>query len=89
MFHHFLLLSFAGKSLTRCVRTADKADKAATQVHVKATALPGIEAAYQGLHQHRVLHGDAKPRNIMYDGGRIMPVDFKRATTIYPDLYNN
>ncbi|KAK4643163.1 hypothetical protein QC761_0064990 [Podospora bellae-mahoneyi] len=64
---HFLLLSWAGQPLSKCV---DRVDKVA--------AVNAIAIAYTELHRLRVLHCDAELRNIMYNRN-IMVVDFERA----------
>ncbi|KAK5651303.1 hypothetical protein OQA88_12647 [Cercophora sp. LCS_1] len=70
IFTHFLLLSFSGRSLVWCTTQIDK-----------ASATDAIRAAFTRLHQLRVLHCDAEPRNILYDAasGSLMVTDFERA----------
>ncbi|KAK0655611.1 hypothetical protein B0T16DRAFT_15030 [Cercophora newfieldiana] len=67
---HFLLLSWAGQTLSKCIGQIDKT----------LTTFATI-AAFTGLHQLHILHGDAEPRNILYDAvsGRVMIADFERA----------
>lgn len=69
-FEHFLLLSWAGRPLARCVEKVNK-----------AVAIDLTTKAYAKLHQLQVLHVDAEPRNILYDAtsGTLMIVDFERA----------
>jgi len=69
-FVYFLLLSWAGRPLSRCI---DKIDK---------TFVLNLTArAYAELHRLQVLHVDAEPRNILYDetSGTLMVTDFERA----------
>lgn len=70
VFKHFLLLSWAGQSLNRCIEQVDK-----------TLAIETITKAFVQLHQLRILHGDAEPRNILYDtsNGNFMVIDFERA----------
>lgn len=69
-FEHFLLLSWAGQPLSRCIDGLDK-----------TRAIDLATKAYTELHRLQVLHIDAEPRNIVYDAvsGSIMVVDFERA----------
>ncbi|KAK4095957.1 hypothetical protein N658DRAFT_502103 [Parathielavia hyrcaniae] len=69
-FKHFLLLSWAGQPLSRCIDGLDK--KRAIDLATKA---------YTELHRLQVLHVDAEPRNILYDAisGSLMVIDFERA----------
>ncbi|KAK4654407.1 hypothetical protein QC762_0065280 [Podospora pseudocomata] len=64
---HFLLLSWAGQPLSKCVDRVDK-----------VVAVDAIAIAYTELHRLRVLHCDAELRNVMYNRN-IMVVDFERA----------
>ncbi|CAK7228875.1 hypothetical protein SCUCBS95973_007029 [Sporothrix curviconia] len=82
VFHHILLLSWAGRSLARYT-----ADDAAYSGISCETAVPAIEAAFQRMHELGVLHGDAEPRNILYDAGTrmLMVVDFERSELLTPD----
>ncbi|RDA83115.1 hypothetical protein CP532_4445, partial [Ophiocordyceps camponoti-leonardi (nom. inval.)] len=66
---HFMFLSWAGRSLFRC------ADPAA----IKSSMDGAVETILKAVHGLRVLHRDAEARNITYDGGRFMLVDFERA----------
>ncbi|KAL2256946.1 hypothetical protein VTK26DRAFT_865 [Humicola hyalothermophila] len=69
-FKHFLLLSWAGQPLARCIDGLDK-----------TRAIDLATKAYAELHRLQVLHADAEPRNILYDAisGTLMVVDFERA----------
>ncbi|KAL8380787.1 hypothetical protein RB595_005193 [Gaeumannomyces hyphopodioides] len=71
---HILLLSWAGKSILSC---ADRIDK----TFVTSAAI----TACTELHRLGILHCDAEPRNILYDGG-IMIVDFERSELRRPPL---
>ena len=66
----FMFLSWAGKPLFRCLNQVGKAD-----------AVNAVAAAFEELHQLRVLHGDAESRNVLYDSSssQLMIVDFERA----------
>jgi serine/threonine protein kinase len=67
---HFLLLSWGGLPLSKCLRQLDKPD-----------VLSAVETAYSRVHQLGVLHLDPEPRNILYDmqDKRVMIIDFERA----------
>ena len=69
-FEHFLLLSWAGQPLSRCIDGLDK-----------TRAVDLATKAYAELHRLQVLHVDAEPRNILYDAinGTLMVIDFERA----------
>ncbi|KIH92173.1 hypothetical protein SPBR_02385 [Sporothrix brasiliensis 5110] len=83
VFHHILLLSWAGRSLARYA-----ADDAAYSGLSCATAVPAVEAAFRQMHELGVLHGDAEPRNILYDAGTktLMVVDFERSELHTPSV---
>ncbi|KAI0525812.1 hypothetical protein F5B22DRAFT_587847 [Xylaria bambusicola] len=70
IFVHFLFLGWAGRPL---FDLSSKADKAAI--------VDTVSAGFKAVHSLHVLHGDAEPRNILYDAdnGRVMIVDFERA----------
>ncbi|KAI1407697.1 hypothetical protein F5Y13DRAFT_123197 [Hypoxylon sp. FL1857] len=68
VFKHFLLLSWAGRPLSRCI-----------DVVGKTVAIDLTASAYAELHRLRILHRDAEPRNILYDSGNLMIIDFERA----------
>ncbi|KAH8747976.1 hypothetical protein F5883DRAFT_436894, partial [Diaporthe sp. PMI_573] len=69
-FRHFLLFSWAGRSMSSCTDEIDR--KLAVKV---------VANAFAKLHYLRVLHGDAEPRNILYDTASrsFMVTDFERA----------
>ena len=71
---HFLLLSWAGRPLSWCIDQINK--------NLATTA---IQNAFTKIHQLRVLHGDAEPRNILYDkvNRTFMVTDFGEAK-LYP-----
>ncbi|KAK3326780.1 hypothetical protein B0H66DRAFT_618037 [Apodospora peruviana] len=64
---HFLLLSWAGQPLSKCVDQVDK-----------VVAVDAITMAYTELHRLGVLHRDAEARSVLYDRN-VMVVDFERA----------
>ncbi len=70
VFKHFMLLSWAGRPVSRCI---DQIDKTLT--------VDAITRAFTELHRLRILHGDAEPRNILYDtiSGNFTVIDFERA----------
>ena len=70
VYMHFMFLSWAGRPLFECV---DKVNLAGV--------VDQVTTIYKALHQLRVLHRDAEPRNILYDttGGNVMVVDFERS----------
>ncbi|KAI3342761.1 hypothetical protein F4824DRAFT_443159 [Ustulina deusta] len=70
VFVHFLFLGWAGRPL---FDLSSKADKAAI--------VDIVSAGFKAVHGLHVLHGDAEPRNILYDAdnGHVMIVDFERA----------
>ena len=53
---HFLLLSWAGWPLSRCIDQINK-----------TLAIKAIQNAFTEMHHLRVLHHDAEPRNILCD----------------------
>ncbi|KAK3361655.1 hypothetical protein B0T24DRAFT_112663 [Lasiosphaeria ovina] len=67
VFEHFLLLSWAGQPLSRCINQVDK-----------AVAVDAITRAYTELHRLGVHHRDAETRNILCDQS-LMIIDFERA----------
>ncbi|KAL2129652.1 hypothetical protein VTI74DRAFT_7486 [Chaetomium olivicolor] len=69
-FKHFLLLSWAGRPLSKCIDGISK-----------TRAIYLTNKAYTELHRLQVLHLDAEPRNILYDAisGTLMVIDFERA----------
>ncbi|KAH8878691.1 hypothetical protein GQ53DRAFT_756531 [Thozetella sp. PMI_491] len=70
VFEHFLLLSWAGRPLSKCIDVVNK-----------TLAINLTTRAYTELHRLRILHRDAEPRNILYDvmSGNLMVTDFERA----------
>jgi hypothetical protein len=66
----FMFLSWAGQPLFECIN----------QVH-NTRVVDAVTTAFTELHRLRVLHCDAKPRNILYDAssGNLMIIDFERA----------
>jgi len=70
-FEYFLLFSWAGRPLFRCMDDGIN----------KTNAIVQITKAFIELHRHQVLHTDAEPRNILYDAdnGTFMVIDFERA----------
>ncbi|KAI1145883.1 hypothetical protein F4825DRAFT_442461 [Nemania diffusa] len=73
VFTHFLLLSWAGRPLFDIDRGT-----------AKDTIISMIKKAFQAIHELKVLHRDAEPRNVLYDSrnGSVMIVDFERAELI-------
>ncbi|KAK3899972.1 hypothetical protein C8A05DRAFT_46078 [Staphylotrichum tortipilum] len=69
-FEYFLLLSWAGRPLSRCIEEISK-----------TFAIDQTTRAYAELHRLQVLHADAEPRNILYDATSetLMITDFERA----------
>ncbi|KAK3360457.1 hypothetical protein B0T25DRAFT_588846 [Lasiosphaeria hispida] len=67
-FRHFLFLSWGGQSLSRCM----------DQIKNKASAIDAVTSIFTGIHRLGALHGDAEPRNILYDAtkGTFMATDF-------------
>lgn len=70
IYEHFLFLGWAGHPLRECI-TSDN----------QAFFVDAITTAFKEMHQLRVLHCDAEPRNMLYDAERktVMVVDFERA----------
>ncbi|KAH8159379.1 hypothetical protein CIB48_g8861 [Xylaria polymorpha] len=66
----FLLLGWAGRPLFDLPSQADK-----------NAVVDAVSAAFKAVHDLRVLHRDAEPRNVLYDAynGHVMIVDFERA----------
>jgi tRNA A-37 threonylcarbamoyl transferase component Bud32 len=63
-----LILSWAGHSLHQYLNREN-------QVHM----LDEVSKTLTACHKHRVLHRDVEPRNWLWDGQRIMLIDFERA----------
>ncbi|KAK4119690.1 hypothetical protein N657DRAFT_666476 [Parathielavia appendiculata] len=70
LFEHFLLLSWAGQPLSKCIDGINK-----------TVAIDLATKAYSELHRLQVLHVDAELRNMLYDEvrGTLMVIDFERA----------
>ncbi|KAG6000548.1 hypothetical protein E4U21_005344 [Claviceps maximensis] len=69
VYTHFMLLGWAGWPLFDCIDQLDDA---------KVTH--GVTRIFEALHNLRVLHRDAEPRNILCDeSGNLMAVDLERA----------
>ncbi|KAI1357257.1 hypothetical protein F5Y08DRAFT_192996, partial [Xylaria arbuscula] len=70
VYKHFLFLGWAGRPLFDLHSEADK-----------AAIVDTVSAGFKAIHNLHVLHGDAEPRNILYDAdnGHVMIVDFERA----------
>ncbi|KAG8428475.1 hypothetical protein J3459_003897 [Metarhizium acridum] len=70
VYTHFMFLSWAGQPIFDCVDRAMKAGIGST-----------VSVAFKAIHNLRVLHHDAEPRNILYDttSRGLMVVDFERA----------
>ncbi|KAH8743688.1 hypothetical protein F5883DRAFT_380762, partial [Diaporthe sp. PMI_573] len=70
VFEHFLLLSWAGRPLSKCTDQLDK-----------RLAIEAITKIVTKLHTLHILHGDAEPRNILYNSAddTLMITDFERA----------
>jgi len=69
----FLFLGWAGLPIYKCPKQLQKLN-----------ILQAIRIAYTSLHQLRVLHLDAEPRNVLFDiqTGKVMIVDFERAKAL-------
>jgi len=63
----FLLLSYAGRPLNHIEDPLDQG------------ILTQVPEAFAAIHKRRVLHQDAEPRNVLYDGRKVIVVDFERA----------
>lgn len=70
VFVMFMLLGWAGRPLFESVNADNK-----------SSVVKGVTTAFTQLHQLRLLHRDAAPRNVLYDAhsGNVMVVDFERA----------
>ncbi|KAG6093394.1 hypothetical protein E4U30_004351 [Claviceps sp. LM220 group G6] len=71
-FRSFLFLSYAGKPIFEALSEIDN------------SVVSQVLATLAQLHQHRVMHHDAAPRNMLYDdcSGRYMVVDLEMAKPI-------
>ncbi|KAG6050439.1 hypothetical protein E4U39_004088 [Claviceps sp. Clav50 group G5] len=75
-FQHFLFLSYAGKPVLKALPKFD--DSIVSQVL----------ATLAQLHQRRVIHRDAAPRNMLYDGrtGRYMVIDLEMSKQMIEEV---
>ncbi|KAK0701162.1 hypothetical protein B0T21DRAFT_379291 [Apiosordaria backusii] len=64
----FLFLSWAGRPIFTCREQINKPD-----------VCKAVAAIFKAMHELDVLHCDAEPRNILYDDGIVMAVDFERS----------
>ncbi|KAI0972048.1 hypothetical protein F4678DRAFT_472082 [Xylaria arbuscula] len=73
VFTHFLFLGWAGRPLFDMARGT-----------AKHTLIDAISEAFQAIHQLKILHRDAEPRNVLYDAhsDNVMIVDFERAELV-------
>ncbi|KAG6096391.1 hypothetical protein E4U30_001578 [Claviceps sp. LM220 group G6] len=71
-FRHFLFLSYAGQPVLKALSKVDK------------SAVRQVLDALAQLHQRRVMHRDAAPRNMLYDArtGRYMVIDLEMSEPI-------
>ncbi|KAG6093398.1 hypothetical protein E4U30_004355 [Claviceps sp. LM220 group G6] len=71
-FRHFLFLSYAGQPVLKALSEVDN------------SVVSQVLATLAQLHQRRVMHHDAAPRNVLYDDctGRYMVVDLEMAKPI-------
>ena len=70
---HLLLMSWGGRPLSAPLNRPFQTD------------FPKLaETALTAIHQHKVRHNDAEPRNMIFDmvSGRLMIIDFERSTSI-------
>ncbi|KAI0095725.1 hypothetical protein GGR51DRAFT_544705 [Nemania sp. FL0031] len=74
VFTHFLFLGWAGRPLFDLPSEADK-----------TAIVDAVDAGFKAVHKLHVLHGDAEPRNLLYDAGNgnVMIVDFERAQLLH------
>lgn len=70
IFVHFLFLSWAGNSLPHSV-----------ELQVKDSIVAAVGTAFDAIHALGIVHGDAEPRNMLYDasGAKVTVVDFERS----------
>ncbi|KMU81591.1 hypothetical protein CISG_09204 [Coccidioides immitis RMSCC 3703] len=70
VYTHMLMLSWAGRSITN------------SQSNGNLPVSDMVKSAFQAIHRRGVLHGDAEPRNILWNDvmKRLMIVDFGRAS---------
>ncbi|RWA12625.1 hypothetical protein EKO27_g2500 [Xylaria grammica] len=71
---HFLFLGWAGRPLFDLPSGTNT-----------TTIVDAVGAGFKAVHSLHVLHGDAEPRNILYDAdnGDVMIVDFERAQLLH------
>ncbi|KAG5960102.1 hypothetical protein E4U58_004755 [Claviceps cyperi] len=71
-FRHFLFLSYAGKPVLNALP------------RVNTSVVSRVLEALAQLHQRRVMHRDAAPRNMLYDArtGKYMVIDLERSEPI-------
>ncbi|KAG6313837.1 hypothetical protein E4U22_000598 [Claviceps purpurea] len=71
-FRHFLFLSYAGKPVLKALSKVDN------------SVVREVLDALAQLHQRRVMHRDAEPRNMLYDArtGRFMVIDLELSEPI-------
>lgn len=50
-----------------------------TVARPKAGVVKVVATIFEAIYKLRVLYRDAEPRNILYDGGKLIVVDFERA----------
>ncbi|PPJ53293.1 hypothetical protein CBER1_11958 [Cercospora berteroae] len=75
---HILLLSWAGTSLAQLM-VQDESFASMTPSYDER-----IRKAYEAIRALQVLHHDAEPRNMVYDGktGQLMIIDFERSEIV-------
>lgn len=66
VYEDFMFLSWAGRPLSQ-------------YSEVKAGVINGVSTILKRIHNLGVLHCDAEPRNILYDGDRLTVIDFEHA----------
>ena len=73
VYKHLMLLSWGGRPLFRCVDEIEE-----------AVAIDQTTEALAAMHGFGICHRDAEPRNILYDRGGFMLVDFERSEFCSP-----
>ncbi|KAH6696536.1 hypothetical protein BKA61DRAFT_623125 [Leptodontidium sp. MPI-SDFR-AT-0119] len=68
IYDSMLILSWAGQPLHQYINQENK-----------VRILEEVDKTLTALHEYRVLHKDVEPRNWLWDGQRVMLVDFERA----------
>lgn len=73
-----LLMSWAGASLASLMRSAER------YAQISGSCGPLIKDAIRTTERHQVVHGDAEPRNFLYDeqSNRLMIVEFERSNIL-------